>query len=421
LTESQNDYFQNLKRAIEFIFDKMLFPFQRKFVLDDHRFKIAVKARQIGFSLCLALEAAILVLLFKQPVYFISRTEKQSIYLLEKFYRWIQFFQESGVNIDFLHQSRTECNINGVDVKSLTSMAVAGEGFTGNVFIDEFSLQDNDVQIYESLLPSISWGYKIRIIGRAFGQSNLHYAIYTDTDRFPDYHRYKVDIYDAVKEGLPVDVKEIKRNFTDEGFRENYLCEFIDESSSYFSYKLIRNCIGEELSGEGEDYLGVDIARQRHNTIVHVLRKLGNRWTIKRAEEMSAETFEDQEKVIRQVLHEFQVKSGGMDATGLGSQLSERINKDFPQVAGVVFNDEVKEKIVTTVKKAFEDGNIVIPDDPNLIADIHAIRKKITKHNNILFDAVATKDGHADRFWALGLAMYSSLEDDTPFVRIYTR
>jgi len=214
---SQTDIIGHVIREL---IDNVLFAYQVEWLLDDGQFKIATKARQIGLSEMLGLEG-VLLMLQGQSVYYVSRSEKQAIYLLDKFYRWCDIFIDAGVVINFDKRSTTECKVNGVYVTSLTSNATTGEGFTGHVFFDEFGLLPNDRDIYRSIYPTITRGYKLRIISRPFGQSNLFYDITNDEQGYPDFRRYNFDIYRAIKDGNDVDVEQLKRNFDEDSFSEN--------------------------------------------------------------------------------------------------------------------------------------------------------------------------------------------------------
>lgn len=393
-----------IKRVWDYIEGRILLPYQVEWIKDTSRFKICLKARQIGISDSIGLEGALDVL-GGEPVFYISRTEKQSIYLLEKFYKWMEFFHAGGVGIDYTEKSRTECKINGVDVKSLTSNAVAGEGFSGNVYLDEFGLHENDEQIYRSLVPTITWGYKIRVVSRPFGQSNKFYELWNDVARYPDYSRHKYDINRALGDGLPVDIGELRRNLDDESFREMYLCEFVDESTSYFPYVLLRSAIGECSGGSGDHFLGMDIGRKRDATVIYVVRKLGDRFQTVEIRRLRGTKFADQRASLKAIMEKYKIVSGRVDATGMGMQLAEEIHNEFPQIRPLVFTQYVKVRMVTTLKRLFEEHLITIPDDQELVAACHSIKKTVTANNNVIFDAARNTDGHADDFWALALAV----------------
>lgn len=82
------------------------------------------------------------------------------------------------------------------------------------------------------------------------------------SDEFKTYHSIKKDIY---SDGLIDDegIEEIKRNIPELSFRQEYLCEFLDSSLTFFQgfekcfkdyqYKYNKTWIGVDLSGSGTD------------------------------------------------------------------------------------------------------------------------------------------------------------------------
>jgi phage FluMu gp28-like protein len=367
----------------------------------------------------LGLEGA-LMMLEGYSVYYVSRSEKQAIYLLDKFYRWCDILSDAGVIINFDKRSTTECKVNGVYVTSLTSNATTGEGFTGHVFFDEFGLLPNDREIYRSIYPTITRGYKLRIISRPFGQSNLFYDIYHDESAYPDFKRYSYDIYRAINDGNRVDIEQLRRGFDEDSFAENYECKFLDESTSYFPYNILRERIGtvpSDLSG-GKYYIGIDVARKQHLTAMVILCKLKDFYYTVEVATLKRASFNEQKDKIRSLCEKYPVEAGSIDATGIGTQMAEEVNEEFPFIKGLMFSNKLKEQLVTGTKKLFENGNVQIPDDADLLSDFHRIRRNVTSSNNVVFDAIANSKSHADRFWAWSLAEFSGREDKQPNIII---
>ena len=394
------------EKVLDYILETVLFPYQRDWVLDQSRFKVCLKARQIGISLAIGFEGLLDVLQGK-PVYYVSRTEKQSIYLLDKFYKWADYCIACGLPLRFDVRTRTEAKVNGVDIKSLTSHASGDEGFTGNVYLDEFALHEDAKRIYRSLYPTITWGYNIRIVSRSFGQSGLFYELWTNADKYPDYSRHKIDIDKAIGDGLVIDREGLKAGIDDEGFRENYLCEFIDESTAFFPYELLRSCIGETSSGGGTCYLGVDIGRKHDRTVLYTLAKLGDKFYTRSIEELKNTSFETQMAAIEATMRREKVQRVCGDSTGMGMQLMENLRRKYPNVEAVHFTNDIKEHLAVTAKRAFENKRVEIPDDMQLISDLHGIKKLVTPSHNVRFDADRTAEGHSDRAWALFLALHA--------------
>jgi len=59
--------------------------------------------------------------------------------------------------------------------------------------------------------------------------------------------------------------------------------------------------------------------------------------------------------------------------------------------------------MVLNLKKMMEDKLLTIPNDPNLIADIHSIKRKAGAKKMVYF-SMENSIGHADRFWSIALA-----------------
>jgi phage FluMu gp28-like protein len=90
------------------------------------------------------------------------------------------------------------------------------------------------------------------------------------------------------------------------------------------------------------------------------------------------------------------------------------------RVEPVVFTQQSKEDLATSLYTAFTQKTVHIPRaDKNLGAgavefgcaqklrdDLCSIRRVITIAGNIRYDAPHTDEGHADRAWALALALH---------------
>jgi len=50
-----------------------------------------------------------------------------------------------------------------------------------------------------------------------------------------------------------------------------------------------------------------------------------------------------------------------------------------------------------------ETQNLAVPDDRNVKGQIHSIKRMVTDHGNLRFDAEKNKDHHGDIFWGIAL------------------
>ncbi len=86
--------------------------------------------------------------------------------------------------------------------------------------------------------------------------------------------------------------------------------------------------------------------------------------------------------------------------------LAERLAKKYgARVEPVQFTAQVKERLAPMVKQQFEQRLLRIPDSRDVRADLNAVKRYVTPAGNVRFDAERTESGHADRFWALALAL----------------
>src|SRR5581483_6789932 len=47
---------------------------------------------------------------------------------------------------------------------------------------------------------------------------------------------------------------------------------------------------------------------------------------------------------------------------------------------------------------------IMLPRERDIVAQFHSIKRRVLPSGKVSFEAVRTKNGHADRFWAVALA-----------------
>jgi len=104
-----------------------------------------------------------------------------------------------------------------------------------------------------------------------------------------------------------------------------------------------------------------------------------------------------------------------IDRTGIGMQFAERAQKRFGtyKVEAVTFTQESKAEMAYPVRMAFEDRSVRIPNDDFIRADLRSIKKETTASGNIRFTADRGKNGHADRFWGLALALHAGVNPGT--------
>jgi phage FluMu gp28-like protein len=390
-----------------------LYPYQKKLVNRDNRFEINVKSRQVGYSFAFAYAAVKRCMFSGRDQLIVSASHRQSKRVMFYCDMFIRAFKKlpqlAGLKLDADTLTEKRFN-NGKQILCLPSNPETIRGFPGDVFLDEFALYKNDARIFEAILPSITRGYKLSISSTPLGRQNLFHEIFSDTKKYKDYKRYKINIYDAAKEGFKVDINSIKQNFDEESFRQEYLCEFIDESTAYFTYDLLRNCIDDYEPGnlKGPVYLGIDIGRTNDNTVIAAICEGSGRFRLKRLEILGRKSFTEQRETIMQIISEEEPVSVFIDKGGIGMQLAEELEEKFTFAKGITLTNSIKNDAVTFTKKLLEEKNFRFCDERELIGEFHSIKRNISTGQNIKFESLRTKKGHGDRAWAVILALYAA-------------
>jgi phage FluMu gp28-like protein len=373
--------------------------------------KICVKARQIGFSYIIAVEAVLRCYTEGCNQLIVSVSQRQANEVLEKCKRVDRLFARfpsstlPPATIEAVRGNELHFT-NGARIIGLPRNPETIRGFTGDVFIDEFAHFRNDNEIFKAVVPTITRGYRLTIVSTPNGQMGKFFEIWNNPDLYENFSRFKIDIFEAQRGGLSIDLDAVRKRFDDETFRQEYCCEFVDEATAVFPYALIRSCVGSFSSDEpAARTIGIDIGRRNDLTCLYILESRGDKLYTRRIDVLKQMRFEEQRAVIRQVIREEGVSRGCIDETGIGMQLAEELNREFGFLDGVSFTPSVREQMVIMTRRKFEEKLIEIPDDEDLIADIHEIRKTLKNDNRVHYGSRRTSAGHADRFWAMALAV----------------
>ena len=116
----------------------------------------------------------------------------------------------------------------------------------------------------------------------------------------------------------------------------------------------------------------------------------------------------DQEKVLNPWIE--LLRRSCWDYTGLGIGWGDDAQDKFGEyrIELVTFGVRTKEELAYPVRNKMEDRKVRIPFDPDIRSDLRAVTKTTTAAGNVRFTAERSEDGHADRFWALALAIQAA-------------
>jgi len=382
-----------------------LFFYQREFIMSDDQYRLVLKSRQIGFSFVAAADALIAAVAGRNQL-FLSASEEQALILM----RYVEYWA-GKMGILFTKDKDHEKQLpNGAIIKAMANNFRTVQGFTGDIWMDEFAWYQNPKKIWHAFVPSIGAVQgRFTIMSTPFEEPSLFHQLVTDEEKYYMFTRFRVDIYRAIEDGLVFDLETMRALFDEDTWASAYECQFVDDESSLFSIGLIKSCVDPMLhyyspTKSSVLFAGYDIGRSAHRSALAALALEENRYELAVLDVLAKAPFDEQRLHLRTFLDAYQLAQLRIDKTGIGADLAEGMHKKYKRRAvGVNFSASTKESMALNLKQLFENRNIRIPNDPILIADIHSIKRKAGARG-FLYDSKQNEYGHADRFWALALA-----------------
>jgi phage FluMu gp28-like protein len=413
------------------------------------------KARQIGFSTVIAAEG-----LFNActrgsyKANYISVNQKEAedkIEIARSLYHSIDdSLKERGLKPVLWNDATETLGFHGPPHTSLLISQPASAAVRGgkkDIYFDEAAHVRDFKKLYQAAMPAIIRGEgRITVVSTPMDESGLFYDIATDEVNYANYSRHVVPWWEApvmVKEGYleeaialaPVMTTDerIKRYGTDKiitlydgfgedlmGFQTEFECKFVDEMAAFLTWDLVisatpsvddddyeffKGDIPDGWEPQGSISLGVDLAKERDESVFTLVEAIEDpeteevhryvRW-ISTTQRPYKEQWEYLEKIIKRV----KPSRISIDKTGVGNTIIEQLTH-LPGIEGVIFTQAKKEFWATKFKGDLQVGTVHYPRHPDLLKQIHGIRR--TKTEGGLYKFSGKKD---DYFWSLMLALY---------------
>lgn len=431
---------------------KALFlPFQEKWIKDNSRLKLQEKSRQIGASWSTGYKASERTSIAgtRWDQWVSSRDEIQARLFLEDCKMWAKLLNVAANDIGEVvvdKEKRISALVlefaNGRRIHSMSSNPDAQAGKRGGRILDEFALHPDPRKLWSIAYPGITWGGNMEIISTHRGSRNFFNELILEVKEKgnpKNISLHTVTLQNALDQGflfklqqaLPKDheVQEldeagyfdyIRAGAADEeSFLQEYMCIPGDDDVAFLEYDLIAQCeytaldkwevdIEQKKRQGSRFYAGIDIGRKNDLTVMWIMEELGDVLCTRKVLALKNMRKSDQEKQLWPLMAHMDRTS--IDATGLGIGWADDAQDKFGKyrVEAVTFTAQMKEELAYPVRGKMEDKKLRLPYDKEIRADLRAVTKQVTSAGNIRFTAERNSDGHADRFWALALAIHSA-------------
>jgi len=405
----------------------IFYPYQQRWGANDSRFKIGMFARQTGKTFTTTFEVAKDCQLIdleggRTRWVILSRGERQAKEAMEEgVKRHCQALgaairaEETEFRGEATYRAMEVIWPNGSRVTALPANPDTARGFSANAFLDEFAFHADSRKIWAALFPVISAGWKLRVVSTPNGKNNKFYDLMTGDD--PVWYRQTTDIYQAVADGLPRDIEQLRSALGDEdAWAQEYELKWLDEASAWISFELI-NGVEHDRAGLPEHYqgghcfVGVDIAARNDLFVIWVFELVGDVLWVREIIARQRISFAEQDDLLDDVFDRYKVLRCCMDQTGMGEKpVEDAIRRHgSSRVEGVLFTGPNKQHLATLGKQYFEDKRLRIPmGDQKLRADLHKLKKITGATGAPRFIAESDGAGHADRAWACFLAIHAA-------------
>jgi phage FluMu gp28-like protein len=441
----------------------LLLPYQRRWVEDKSRWKFGLMSRQVGkdfsagfegVSECVAAEAG-----SRKVEWLIAApSERQSLESLAKWKDWASAFNMTLADYEELRMDGEESLLksatitlpHGSRITAVPGRPDTVRGYSANVLLTEFAFFENPDATWRAILPSITnpmrgGEKKVRLITTPNGIGNKAHSIWTknfsggasapspiierDSPR-PSLPQSKwschlVDIYSAVKEGLPVNIEELKTALDDpEGWSQEFECQFLDVQSVLLPYELIASCESEAATDAvpGEYWqttpphpidIGLDFGRRHDLTVCWSNAQIGDVSQTVEVLELDNMSTPEQIELLRPRLA--RARRVCLDYTGPGIGMGDYLAREFQEwkpsahkygkIELCVFSQTLKVELFSKLRMAFENRALRVPVNRAVREDLHSVNRVTSDNGGVTYRAPRNAGGHADRCTALALAL----------------
>lgn len=426
-------------------------PSQSRWIKDTSRLKLGEKSRQIGWSWCTAYACVRRTARkgAKLDQWVSSRDEMQARLFVEDCKLWTGVLQLAATDFGELvvdPEKKQSAYVLGFAnerrIHSMSSNPDAQAGKRGGRVLDEFALHPDPRKLWAIAYPGITWGGSLEVFSTHRGSHNFFNQLIREVREGGNPKKislHRVTLEDALNEGLlhklqqklaPDDERQemdeqqyfdfVRSGCVDEeSFQQEYMCRPADDDVAFLEYDLIASVeysqgAAWEIVERGELYLGIDIGRKRDLTVLWVLERLGDVLYTRAVIRLKNMSKPDQDAIIWPWIQ--RCRRTCIDGTGLGIGWVDDAQRRFGEsrVEGVTFTTRTKEALAYPVRNKMQDRTLRIPYDPLIRSDLRSVTKVTTAAGNIRFTAERTPDGHADHFWALGLAVHAASTPSAP-------
>lgn len=258
------------------------YDYQAELLRDTAPRRLVVKARQIGISQVMAIEAVHKAIY--QPnatILLVSRNQELAVNLLGYAYNTLASIREEIPAQTKANESEIGF-ANGSRIKSLPANRSTGRGFAASqIYLDEYSFIQYSEDIYRSVSPAVGLGGRLTVFSTPDGRANHFFQLWAGIDG-SEWSRHEIPWWkcpeynpSTLKPDDPESLEWYRRErpkYTAQQWASEYECDFATSGEAVFRHEDIEACadgwLGLQEPVKGRQYVTAwDIGRRQDATV----------------------------------------------------------------------------------------------------------------------------------------------------------
>ncbi|WP_027808292.1 terminase large subunit domain-containing protein [Burkholderia cenocepacia] len=399
-----------------------------------------LKSRQIGATFYFSHEALGRALETGYNQIFLSASRAQA----HVFRSYIQKFAWDAAQVELTGDPMWLPN--GAGLIYLGTSSRTAQSYNGDLYFDEYFWTSNFATLNKVAMGMATHSH-LRMTHFSTPSTTTHegYPFWTgahfNRDR-PDDERVEIDVShtslarglacgdgqwrqivtaeDAIASGFTkLDLEDLRRSNSPADFENLYMCQFVDDTASVFSFRLVQACMVDSWDvwtdvkplldrpfGYRPVWIGYDPALTGDSAgcvVIAPPEEPNGKFRVLERHRWKGIDFETQADKIRELTQRYNVTYIAIDTTGIGHGVHQLVRQFFPRVVALNYSPELKNRLVlkgmsVIGKKRLEfDAGMT-----DLAQSFLSIRRSMTPSGaKMTYTAARNEEiGHADLAWA---------------------
>lgn len=304
------------------------YSYQERFLDDTSPRRLILKARQVGMSNAIAIEAIHKAITTPdQMILMVSRNGQLAQHLITYCRHTLVGLRDTPV---LARENLSELEFtNGSRIVSLAASPSAGRGFPATaVYLDEFAFAEYAELIYAAIVPTLPPNGQLTVLSTANGRNNHYFRLWSGMEG-GEWSRHTIHWRDCPRYADdPAWEAKTRANMTRQSFAQEFDLDFVTSGDAVFDPADLARCrdgwLGDPRRCE-ELITAWDIGRRQDHTVGGTIGRIGDTWHL-----VAFERFIAPYPVIQARIEERKRRYGPtwVESNGVGDPVIENLTEE---------------------------------------------------------------------------------------------